>query len=72
MNPLFLGTGGLLLLALVLLVAGRLVQRAAEDLEDLLVLDLLVRLELGEIGVGGGGELGDTVLGDGWEILVYG
>ena len=66
---LLLGTGGLLLLVLVLLVAGRLVKRAAEDLEDLLVLNLLVRLELAEIGIGGGGELGDAVLGDGWRKI---
>lgn len=55
---------GLLLVVLVLLGAGGLGQRTLKDLKDLLVLDLLVRLELGEIGSGGSSKTGDAVLGD--------
>lgn len=58
---------GGLLLVLVLLVAGRASQRLLEDLQNLLIFDLLVRLELLRAGSGGVGELGDTVLGDGYE-----
>lgn len=64
-----LGTVGLLsrllLVVLVGLVAGGSGQWALQDLEDLLILDLLVRLELGQIGGGGRSQTGDTVLGDG-------
>jgi hypothetical protein len=59
-----LGLGGLLL-ALALLVSGGASKGLLEDLEDLLVLDLLVRLELLEVNGVGGSELGQTVLGDG-------
>lgn len=54
----------LLLLVLVLLVASRARQRLLQDLEDLLVLDLLIRLELCRIDSLGRGKLGDAVLGD--------
>lgn len=60
---LFLG-GGLLLLRLALLLAGVAGQRLLQDLEDLLVGDLLVRLELLEVKRGSAAELGDTVLGN--------
>lgn len=60
---LFLG-GGLLLLRLALLLAGVARQRLLQDLEDLLVGDLLVRLELLEVKRGSAAELGDTVLGN--------
>jgi hypothetical protein len=56
--------GSLLLLVLVLLVASRAGQRLLQDLEDLLILDLLVRLELCQIDSLGRGKLGDAVLGD--------
>lgn len=56
--------GGLLLVVLVLLGAGGSGQRALEDRKDLLVLDLLVRLELGKIRGGGSGKTGDAVLGN--------
>lgn len=73
-NLLFLGTvgllGGLLLLVLVSLVAGRAGQGALQDLENLLILDLLVGLVLGEVGSVGCGQAGDTVLGDGCNVLV--
>lgn len=58
---------GLLLVALALLVTSRAGQGLLEDLEDLLILDLLVGLELGEIDLAGGRKLGDTVLGDGYQ-----
>ena len=57
--------GGLLLVVLVLLGTGRSGQGALENLEDLLILDLLVRLELRKIGGGRGSKPGDAVLGDG-------
>lgn len=75
-NGLFLtlGTVGLLsrllLVVLVGLVAGGSGQWALQDLEDLLILDLLVRLELGQVGGGGRSQTGDTVLGDGCRKLV--
>lgn len=50
--------GRLLLLALVL------GEGLLKDLEDLLVLDLVVGLELGQIPSGRSSQLGDTVLGD--------
>lgn len=56
--------GSLLLLVLVLLVPSRAGQRLLQDLEDLLVLDLLVRLELCRIDSLGRGKLGDAILGD--------
>jgi len=65
MHLLFAG-GLLLLVVLALLVAGRAGQRLLEDLENLLILDLLVGLELGEIDSAGGSKLGDPVLGDGY------
>lgn len=58
---------GLLLLVLVL-VAGVSGQGALEDLENLLILDLLVGLELGQIRGGGGRQFGDTVLGDSCDL----
>jgi hypothetical protein len=60
------GLGGLLL-ALVLLVAGRAGKGLLENLEDLRILDLLVRLDLLDIDGLGGSELGEAVLGDGCE-----
>lgn len=60
--------GGLLLLALVLLVAGRAGQGLLQDLQDLLILNLLVGLELGEIGGVGRSKLGDAVLGNGYRM----
>lgn len=75
-NLLFLGTigllgGGLLLLVLVGLAAGGTGQRTLQDLEDLLILNLLVGLVLGEIRSVGCGKAGDTILGDGckWSAL---
>lgn len=62
---LLLAASGLLLLVLVLLVAGRAGQRLLEDLQDLFILDLLVGLELIEVGGTGSGKTGDAVLGDG-------
>ena len=65
--------GGLLLLVLVGLVAGRAGQRTLQDLQDLLVFDLLVRLELRKVGGLGSGQTLDTVLGDGcmvWLVAV--
>lgn len=59
--------GGLLLVALALLVTGRAGEGLLKDLEDLLVLDLLVGLVLGEIELGGGSKLGDAVLGNSYE-----
>lgn len=71
-----LGTVGLLsrflLVVLVGLVASGSGQWALQDLEDLLILDLLVRLELGQIGGGGRCQTGDTVLCDGCPKLVFG
>jgi hypothetical protein len=65
---LLITAGGLgLLLVLVLLVAGGAGKGLLEDLEDLLIFDLLVRLVLLRVDGVGGGELGQTVLGDGWE-----
>lgn len=59
--------GGLgLLLALVLFVTGRASKGLLENLENLLILELLVRLDLLEIDGLGSSELGETVLGDGW------
>lgn len=60
---LLLATGGLLLLALALLVAGGAGQGLLKDLQDLLILDLLVGLELLQVN-GGSSKLGETVLGD--------
>lgn len=57
-------SSSLLLLVLVGLVAGGASQGALQDLEDLLVLNLLVRLELREIGCSGRRKTGDAVLGD--------
>lgn len=57
--------GGLLLLALVLLVTGRTGKGLLEDLEDLLILDLLVALVQLQVDSVRGGKLGETVLGDG-------
>jgi hypothetical protein len=63
---LLITAGGLgLLLALVLLVASRAGKGLLKDLEDLLILELLVRLDLLEIHRLGSSELGETVLGDG-------
>lgn len=61
-NPLL---GGLLLVLVLVLVASGASKGLLEDLKDLLILDLLIRLNLLEIGSGGGGELGDTILGNG-------
>lgn len=59
-------TGGLgLLLALVLLVTSRAGKGLLENLEDLLILELLVRLDLLDIDGLGSSELGETVLGNG-------
>ena len=70
-----LGTVGLLrrllLVVLVGLVAGGSSQWALQDLEDLLILDLLVRFEFGQIGGGGRCQTGDTVLGDSCRLLVF-
>ena len=76
-NLLFLGTvgllgGGLLLLVLVGLAAGGTGQGTLQDLEDLLILNLLVRLVLREVRSVRCGQAGDTVLGDGWDWLVSG
>lgn len=68
MNLLFT-TGGLLLLALVLLVTGRAGKGLLEDLEDLLILDLLVALVQLQVDSVGSGKLGETVLGDGCEEM---
>lgn len=56
---------GLLLLVLVLLarVAG---QGLLKNLEDLLIHNLLVRLHLGEVQSRGSTNLGEAVLGDGY------
>ena len=63
---LLITAGGLgLLLALVLLVSGRAGKGLLKDLEDLLILELLVRLDLLEVDRLGSSELGETVLGDG-------
>ena len=62
-------TGGLLLV-LVLLVAGRARQRLLENLQDLLILDLLVSLELGQVGGVGGSKLGDAILGDSYKATL--
>lgn len=61
-----LGLLGRLLLLLVLLVLGssRSGQRALKNLEDLLVFNLLVRLEFGQVQRGCCGKLGDAVLRD--------
>lgn len=61
--------GSLLLLALALLLASVAGKGLLEDLEDLGVLNLLVRLNLGEVKGGGATKLGETVLGDGCEVL---
>lgn len=58
--------GGLLLLLLVL-VAGVPGQRLLQNLKNLLVLDLLVRLDLAQVKSRRGAQLGDAVLGDGWD-----
>jgi hypothetical protein len=65
-------TGGLLLLALVLLVTGRTGKGLLEDLEDLLILDLLVALVQLQVDGVGGGKLGETVLGDGYREMISG
>lgn len=58
--------GGLgLLLALVLLVTGRAGKGLLENLKNLLILELLVRLDLLDIDGLGSSELGETVLGNG-------
>lgn len=59
--------GGLLLVVLALLVTGRAGKGLFEDLKDLLIIDLLVRLVLGEIKLSRGSKLGDTVLGDSFQ-----
>lgn len=61
-----IGLGGLLL-ALALLVSGGAGNGLLEDLEDLLILNLLVRLDFLEVNGVGSSELGETVLGDGWK-----
>jgi hypothetical protein len=61
---------GRLLLGLALLLSGISGQRLLEDLENLLVGDLLVRLELAEVKLRGGAQLGDAVLGDGCRAVV--
>lgn len=57
--------GGLLLLVLALAasVPG---EGLGKDGKDLLILDLLVGLELGEVERRGGAKLGEAVLGDGY------
>jgi hypothetical protein len=62
-------TSGLLLLALALLVASRASKGLLEDLKDLFVLNLLVGLELLEIGGVGGSKFGNTVLGDSCDMF---
>lgn len=62
--------GGLLLLALVLLVTGRTGKGLLEDLEDLLILDLLVALVQLQVDGVRGGKLGETVLGDGCREVI--
>lgn len=66
MHLLVTASGLGLLLVLVLLVTGGTGQGLLKDLEDLLILDLLVALVLLEVDSAGSGELGDTVLGDGY------
>lgn len=63
-------TSGLLLLVLVLLVSGGTSQGLFKDLQDLLILDLLVALELLQVDGVGSGQLGETVLGDGYREKV--
>lgn len=55
-----------LLLWLLLLVTGVARQGLLQDLEDLLVLDFLVCLVLAQVQGRGSSQLGDTVLGDGF------
>jgi hypothetical protein len=55
---------GLLLVVLVLLRPRRLRQGLFQDLENLLILDLLVRLDLGEVWGGRSCKLRDTILGN--------
>ena len=57
--------GGLLLLVLALAasVPG---EGLSKNGKNLLILNLLLRLELGEVERGGGAELGEAVLGDGY------
>lgn len=62
--------GGLLLLALALLLARVPGQGLLKDLENLLIRDLLVRLELAHVERRGPTELGDAVLGDGYDVKV--
>lgn len=57
--------GGLLLLALALLLAGVPGHGLLENLEHLLVRNLLVRLELADVKSWWPTELGDTILRDG-------
>lgn len=64
---LLITAGGLLLLVLVLLVAGRTSQGLLEDLQNFFILDLLVGLVLREIKSIGRRKLGNTVLGDGYD-----
>ena len=63
-----LGGLPLLLVLLVALGAGRFGQRLLEDLEDFFILDLLVRLDLGQVDRLRSSQLGDAVLGDGWQF----
>lgn len=57
--------GRLLLLALALLLASVAGQGLLENLENLLVGNLLVRLDLAEVQLRGATELGQAVLGEG-------
>jgi len=65
MQLLFIAGG--LLLGLVLLIAARTGEGLFKNLQNLLIFDLLVSFELGQIDVGGS-KPGDSVLSDSYQF----